>query len=75
MSEYPKIEQTKYDKAIGQWRLAVGEILSVFNMYGLDIYIPGAKEELEEVTIQLTKRLRNADVPITLKRKRNVRDK
>lgn len=73
MAEYSKIPQKEYDKAIGQWRLQAGEILSVFNFYGMDIYIKGALAELEEITVQFSKRVRGVDAPIQLKSRRNAR--
>ena len=75
MSEYPKISQDKYDKAKGQFKMAVGEVLSVFNVYGMHIYFTGAIEEIVELAEQFGKRVRNQDVPIQLKKRRNPRDK
>ena len=63
----------KYKKAEGQLRLQVGEILSVFGIYGMQDYIPGAIEEIVEVAIDFSKRVRGADHPIELKNRRNPR--
>lgn len=66
----------KYKKAEGQLRLQVGEILSVFDMYGHGDYIVGAIEEIVEVAIDFSKRVRGEeDQPIRVKNKRNPRDK
>ena len=64
----------KYKKAEGQLRLQVGEILSVFNMYGMGAFLGGAIEEIVEVAIDFSKRVRGEDnQPIRVKNKRNPR--
>ncbi len=66
--------QSEFDKAIGQWRLQAGEILAIFNMYGQGEYIKGALGELEEITIDFSKRVRGEkDQPIRVKVRRNPR--
>jgi len=70
---YQKISQDDYEKAKGQLRLQLGEVLSVFMMYGLQEYIPGAIIEIVELCEQFGKRVRGADVPIVLKNKINSR--
>jgi len=68
------LPEDKWAKAIGQWRLHAGEILSVFNLYGMGDYIPGALGELEEITIDFSKRVRgDKDQPIRVKNRRNAR--
>ena len=43
-------------------------------MYGMSAYIKGAIEELEEITIDFSKRVRGEkDQPIRVKKKRNAR--
>ena len=74
MSDYPKISEANYQKAKGQLKMAVGEVLSVFNVYGMHIYFTGAIEEIVELAEQFGKRVRNHDVPIQLKKRRNPRD-
>jgi len=70
----PWLEQQDFDKAIGQWRLQAGEILNVFNMYDLGVFIKGAILELEEITIDFSKRCRGEkDQPIRVKNRRNPR--
>jgi len=73
MTEYIKIPQPEYDKARGQLRLQLTDVLSVFKMYGLGEYIPGAIEEIVELTEQFAMRVRGKDVPIRLKQRRNHR--
>ena len=74
MTDIYWLSDEDYAKAIGQWRLQVGEILSVFNMYGMGEDIKGAMGELEEVTIDLTRRIRGEkDHPIKLEKRRNTR--
>lgn len=70
---YSKIPQTEYDKAKGQLKLQIGEVLSVFRMYGLQESIPGAIEEIIELCEQFGQRVRGKDVPIGLKTRRNPR--
>ncbi len=68
------LDEVSFSKARGQWRLQAGEILSVFDMYGMSAYIKGAIEELEEITIDFSKRVRGEkDQPIRVKNKRNAR--
>ena len=76
MSDIHWLPDEKYRKAEGQLRLQVGEILSVFDMYGMGAYIVGAMEEIVEVSIDFSKRVRGEDdQPIRVKNKRNPRDK
>lgn len=74
MSDIHWLEKADWDKATGQLRLQVGEILSVFNIYGLHDLIPGALEEIIEVAFDFSKRVRGEkDQPIRVKRRRNPR--
>ena len=75
MSDYPKISEADYQKAKGQFKMAVGEVLSVFYLHGMHSYIPGALEEIVELAEQFGKRVRGADKPIQLTKRRNPRDK
>jgi len=65
-----KIPEQEYKKAIGQWKLQAGTVLSVFNMHGMDVYIPGALEELQQITERFGERVRGKDVPIIVKKRR-----
>lgn len=74
MVEINWLAENDFLKAKGQLRLQVGEILSVFNMYGMGDYIPGAIEEILEVADDYSKRLRGeVNQPIRVKKRRNVR--
>ena len=75
MSDINWLEGEEWDKAVGQLRLQLGEILSVFDIYGLSVLIPGAVEEIIEVAFDFSKRVRGEkDQPIRVKRRRNPRD-
>ena len=73
MSSYEKLPQEAYDKAVGQFRLAVGEVLSVFKMYGMGAYIGGAIEEIVDLAEKFGMRVRKKDIAISLEYKRNAR--
>ena len=73
---YPNIhwlEPEDYKKARGQAKLQVTEALSVFNMHGFGIYIPGATDEIMQVMDDFALRLRGIDKPIQVTRKKNAR--
>jgi hypothetical protein len=38
----PYLDQDSYDKSTGQLRLQLGGVLSPFNTYGLDVFVPGS---------------------------------
>ena len=68
------LDDESWNKAIGQWRLQAGEILNVFDLYGQGALIPGALGELEEITIDFSKRVRgDRNQPIRVKNRRNPR--
>jgi len=67
------LEEQDYKKAVGQMRLQFGEILSVFDMHGLGILIPGAVEELVQVAEAYGQRIRGKDKPIMVKKRLNPR--
>lgn len=74
MSDIPWLNDEDFAKATGQLRLQLGEILSVFNIYGLNALVPGAVEEIIEVAFDFSKRVRGEkDQPIRVKRRRNPR--
>ena len=74
MTDIPWLSQEEFDKATGQLRLQVAEILSVFHIYGLHDLIPGAVEEIIEVAFDFSKRVRGEkDQPIRVKKRRNPR--
>lgn len=71
--KYPKIPDEQYQKAIGQLRLVLSDIFHVFSGYGQDIYVPGAIDEVIDACEQFAKRVRGADVPIQISKRRNPR--
>ena len=74
MVEYPEggeagylvLDEEDYTKAVGQLKLAVGAVLSVFNMYGMDVYIAGAQKEIVQLAEDFGQRLRGVDKPISI---------
>ena len=54
------------DKAIGQFKLQVGGVLSPFNMYGLGDFIPEAVIQIAKLALKLHERLNGNDIPIRL---------
>ncbi len=68
-----KIPQEQYDKAKGQLRLQLNDVFSPFNMYGMNILIPGAIEEVIELAEKFAMRVRKKDIPIALGKRRNPR--
>ncbi len=74
MTDIHWLEGLDWEKASGQLKLQVGEILSVFNLYGMGPLIPGAQEEIMEVAYDFSKRVRgDKDQPIRVKNRRNPR--
>ena len=74
MTDILWLEEEDWAKASGQFKLQVGEILSVFNLYGMGALIPGAQEEILEVAYDFSKRVRgDKDQPIRVKNRRNPR--
>lgn len=70
MADIYWLDEQSFAKAKGQLRLQVGEILSVFNMYGMGDYVPGAIEEILEVADDYSKRLRGeVNQPIRVKKR------
>ena len=74
MSEYNWLSDDDYAKARGQARLALNEIMGVFNVYGMEIYIHGAIAEIMQVIDAYGDRVRGKDVPIMVKRSYNPDD-
>ena len=60
------LPKEEYDKAIGQFGLQVGGILSVFDLYGLGVFIPQAQEEIKKLAEDFSLRVRGVDKPISL---------
>jgi hypothetical protein len=53
----------EHQKAIGQFNLALTEVLSVFCLHGLDVYIPAVKQQITVLALQLNRRLNGEDTP------------
>ncbi len=68
-----KIPQEDYDKAIGQFRLQLNDVFKPFRFYGQHEFIPAAIEEVTELAVKLSMRLRRKDIPIILDKIRNPR--
>ena len=58
------------DKALGQFRLQLNGIMGVFNIYGLDIEVPRAIDEIVNLALRLHERLNGRDIPIVGKQQR-----
>ena len=64
---YIVLDDESYIKAVGQFRLAVGAVLSVFNMYGMGESIPQAQNEIVRLAEDFGQRVRgDLDKPISL---------
>lgn len=64
---YTVLSDESYGKAVGQFKMAVGGVLSVFNMYGMSVYIGAAQEEIVRLAEDFGQRVRgNLDKPISL---------
>jgi len=63
---YIVLSDEDYQKAVGQFRLAIGAVLTTFNMYGMDIYIQGAQEEIVQLAEDFGQRVRGIDKPISI---------
>lgn len=64
--DYQRIPKDDYDKAIGQLRLQLNGVFAPFRMYGLDVFIPGAKEQAVLLCEQFSMRCRGKQQPIQL---------
>ena len=60
-----------YAKAVGQFRIQLNGVFEPFNIYGLDVYIPGAIKEVVRLAEDFGLRVRGQDKPISLKMVRN----
>lgn len=63
---YIVLDDADYAKAIGQLRLAIGAVLSVFNMYGMNVFISGAQHEIIQLAEDFGQRVRGVDKPISI---------
>ena len=56
-------EELEWDKCVGQFRLALNDILNPLRMYGQGHYVDTAKEELVSLAIQLHLKLYGVEMP------------
>ncbi len=63
MSEYRWLDEDSWNKLVGQFKLHVAETLGCFNLYGMGDLIPGAVEEIVELFIDGTQKVRGMDKP------------
>uniref|UniRef100_A0A6M3LC78 Uncharacterized protein n=1 Tax=viral metagenome TaxID=1070528 RepID=A0A6M3LC78_9ZZZZ len=69
MSDYIRINQEIYDKAIGQFRLQLGAIMNCFRCYGLQEDVDGAMVEIVKLAEQFAMRVRGKDISIMVRSK------
>ena len=63
---YIKIPDKDYKKAVGQFRLSLNGVLENFKMYGMEVYIPGAIDEIIKLAEDFSLRVRGVDKPISI---------
>ena len=63
---YIVLDEESYAKAVGLFRMAVGGVLSVFNMYGMGEHIGPAQEEIVKLAEDFGQVVRGVDKPISL---------
>ncbi len=74
MAEIFWLSDEDYAKAEGQLRLNLNDVFNPFNCYGLHLLIPAAIDEVVELAIDFSRRVRGQkDHPIQLKKRRNAR--
>jgi len=56
-------DDEELDKAIGQFRLALNGIMKPLCLYGQDVYVASASEEIVSLAVQLHERLSGIDKP------------
>ncbi len=66
---FPWLDDEEWSKAIGQLRLQISGLLSVFDCYGMGIYIAPVSEQILDSAIDFSMRVRGADHPIGGKHK------
>ena len=55
-----------YSKAVGQLRLQLNGVFRPFDLYGLDVFIPGAIDEVIKLCEDFGLRVRGVEQPISL---------
>ena len=56
-------DDEEWDKAIGQFKLALNTIMSPLRLYGQAHYVDSASEEIVSLALQLHNRLEGIDEP------------
>ena len=56
-------EDEEWDKAVGQFKLALNGIMSPLRLYGQNHYVDTASEEIVSLAIQLSLRIEGHDFP------------
>jgi len=57
------LDDSEFDKIVGQYRLALNDLMRTLYIYGLNIYVDGMKESLVSLAIQMHLRLSGVDIP------------
>ena len=60
------LSDESYEKAVGLFRMAVGGVLSVFDTYGMGVFIGGAQDEIVKLAEDFGQVVRGVDKPISL---------
>jgi len=63
MSKLEETEEQSFDKAVGQFRLALNTILHPLRLYGQGLYVDTASEEIVSLALQLHNKLEGLDEP------------
>ncbi len=61
-------EDESWEKTIGQYRLAIHEVMRPLRLYGQNIYVDSVTEELVSLALQLHGRLEGIDEPYHINR-------
>ena len=57
------LDDKEFDKIIGQYRLALNDLMRPLQMHGMNIYVDGVKDALVSLGVQLHLRLSGLDIP------------
>ena len=66
--DYHYLPEGEYKKAIGQFKLQLNGVFQPFKMYGMEVYIEPAKEQIIELAEAFGQRVRGKDKPIIYKK-------
>ncbi len=59
-------DEQEFDKAVGQFRLALGVVMQPLRLYGQGHYVDTASEEVVSLALQLYYKLSGLDIPYTV---------